>query len=105
MHRECRIMDVSRMSNCGCVENVELWTCRECREFPKNPRKLKKSKKVVRHHYENEFFTFSTPDVSSNEFSKHQLDMSTLHVNVNLQSTLPTRIIIQFHADKTRKLL
>ncbi len=43
--RECRITDLSRMSNHRLVENVESPTYQECREFSKNSWKLEKLKK------------------------------------------------------------
>ncbi len=83
MRRECRIIYALRMLNYLCVENVEveLSMRRECelstcRKFPKNLRKLEKSKKVACHHLENKFSAFSTFDVSSNGFSTHRLYIS-----------------------------
>ncbi len=72
------------MSNYQHVENVE--------NFQKTLENSKSQGKVVCYHLENEFSAFSTLDVLSNEFSAHQLDMLTLHVDVNLHSTLPTLV-------------
>ncbi len=58
---ECRIVDASRMS----------------RISKKNFENLKSQKKVACYHLENEFSTFSTLDMLNNEFSTHQLYMST----------------------------
>ncbi len=65
---ECQIVDLSRMSNCRPVENVELSTCRECQIV--NLSRMSNCR--------HEFSTFSTLNTMSNEFSSHQLYMSTL---------------------------
>ncbi len=57
----------------------------------KTNEKLKSQKRSVCYRLENEFSTFSTLDVLGNEFSTLQLDMLTLHIDVNSHSTLPVQ--------------
>ncbi len=77
------------------VLSSDIYMSRMLRISKKLSKTRKVKKKVACYHLENEFFTFSTLDVSSNEFSKRLLDTSTLHVNINLHLALQTLTIIQ----------
>ncbi len=60
MHHECGIVDASRISNCRRVKNIE--------NFQKTLQKSKKLHVTIL----KEFSTFSTLDVSNNEFLTHR---------------------------------